>query len=86
MATDFFSEFTVIELKAHLKQLQKGLLNPARQVLFKDQQLTFSTAAEIKERIALVQSSIDIKEGNTNSNRSKKKVLMTTKSRGFNDS
>lgn len=78
---DYFSEFGIDELRVHLKALQRGLLNPTRQVLFKDQQLTFSTAQEIKDRINLVQQSIDIKNGGTG--KRTKRVLIQTVNKGF---
>lgn len=78
---DYFSEFTADELRTHLKQLQKGLLNPTRQILFKDQQLTFSSLEEIKARIALVQQSLDTKSGGTG--KRTKVVRITTTGKGF---
>lgn len=80
-AIDYFSEFTVNELRTHLKQLQKGLLNPARSILFKDQQLQFSNTQEIKDRIEMVVDSINIKTGKKTGK--KKRVQLTTRNRGF---
>lgn len=81
---DYFSEFTESELRVHLKTLQKALLQGTRQIMFKDQQITWSTASELKERIQLVKESLACKNPSGNSGGPSKKVVrIQTKSKGF---
>ncbi len=84
-----FLDWTIQDLKGLRKKLEQMYLNGVRQSTFKDQTLIFTSDDGIKRRITDVTTAINEQEeacgtGDNGGGRNKKKILFTTRNKGFN--
>lgn len=88
MSLSFFSDigdvqiWTLAELKAALKATEQAFLRDVKQVQFYGQSVLYNTKSDMAMTIQMLREEISRRTNNGKSGK-KKKILMTTRSKGF---
>lgn len=89
MSLSFFSDigdteiWTTAELNAALKEVEKGLLSNARQILFYGQQVQFKSTSEMTKVAMLLREELTRRNSSTGKSGRIKRITFTTRDKGF---